>query len=108
MLTNPERKQKQAEQQKKLEAQRAALIRDFNETFSSAEGKIVLKWLYDFCGYDKSMASTNRKSGEIIPNNIIHNAALHSVWAHMRKFLSRDILISVEISSGSTQSDLFN
>ncbi len=106
-LENPARAKQRKEQQAKAQRQSEALTRDFNRTFSSQEGKRVLKWLLDYCGYSQPLSAYGRESGLVLKENIIHNAALHGLYAQLRKFLQEEILIDVEIRSDVTKSDLF-
>lgn len=107
LLTKEDKDKRKKEKQQEFGRKRAALTNTFSVVFSSGEGRKALKWIMDYCGYQIPMSAMNRQTGEILEANIIHNAALHGLYADLRKFIPANVLFDVEINPDSLQSDLF-
>ena len=65
-------------------------------TFSTPDGLIVLKYLYDQSGYDKSKVAMNPQTAEIVPLTTAYQAIRETFYINIRKYLNFEILKEVE------------
>lgn len=68
---------------------------DYNNVFSTDEGKRVLSNLYKFCGVDKQI----RVPGD--PDATLHNASLHAVAQHIQGMLSQTVQQMFDLTKDS-------
>lgn len=91
-----ELKQEQAAQADPRKEAHDALVRSMRITFASPDGQVVLKWLHDQAGYNKSKVVANPQTGEINPMATTYGAIRETMYCAIRKFLTFDILKEVE------------
>ena len=99
--TKPELDQAIETKKESLEAVKAQAESDaqcIRRTFNGADGRRTLKLLKERMCY-QSPVTTHTKDGLLASENLQHNAALQGMYLWLRKFISRDALISVEIPS---------
>lgn len=65
-------------------------------TFSTAEGKTVLRWLAEQCGHNRPMPIMNPVTGEIDDKRTVYNAFRLNLYLAIRKNLPFEILKEVE------------
>lgn len=83
----------------------AALLRkDFNETFATAAGRRVLRWLVEQSGFQVPNTVADPRSGEILERSTWYNEGRRNLYLQIRKFLKRDILIDAEIRTFEDES----
>lgn len=107
-LTDAERKTREETEAKKA-ADAALLRKDFNETFASAHGQRVLKYIMDVCGYQRSSTTVDPTTTKIITDNMLYNEARRNLYLSIRSFLKAEILIQVENKGvGNDNADIFS
>lgn len=72
---------------------------DMAITFGTAEGKRVLKWLKDECGWGKSVVGGNPALGMDVAQGTIYNSARLNVYLELRSLVPHSILAEVEYES---------
>src|ERR1700678_1688710 len=72
------------------------LKQHFDIVASTESGAVVLRWLMDWCGYQKPARVLNPQSGEINLVTTACNAALMDVWLTLRQYISTDKLMRIE------------
>jgi len=107
-LTDIQKAKRQDDEDRK--AREIALLRkDLDDTFGTAHGRRVLRYLKDICGYQKSSVVADPQNGDPLGSGTIYNAARQNVYLTIRKYVNREIKIAVEIDeSDSGSSDLFS
>ncbi len=103
-ITKEEREalaEKQTQQRREVVAQRK---RDAAVTFSHAgeAGIRWLRWLLNETGYDRSPVTADPTTYELQQLNLVHNAALQTIWRKVREDLPRDLVIAVEFGQEDT------
>lgn len=93
---SPEQRDAKLAEIKKREAEAAILRKAFNETFSSAAGKKVLRWIMDQSGYQKSDIVADPQNGEIMSQSTLYNIARRLFYLQIRSKIDHSILIPVE------------
>ena len=78
-LTDQERKLL-AVQQEKQEKLKKRLMRCLNATFASEEGRVVLHFLMDICGYQKTSITGDPRTGDLQDRGTFYNEARRSVY----------------------------
>lgn len=73
------------------------LNRDLNTTFGTGAGTQVLKYIKSLAGYQQPNIVVDPNTGEVFPKSLLYNEARRAMYLTLRKTLSRDILIAVEI-----------
>lgn len=106
-LSQEQKDARQAEIDKRA-AEIALLRKDMNETFAPAHGQRVLRWLMDQCGYQSSIVSIDPHTTKILTENLIYNAARQNLYLTLRKFLHKNILVSVEHKAPGDDIDIFS
>lgn len=106
-LSDVERQQKISKEQER-QAQAALLRKDMDETFATAHGQRVLRWIMDQCGYQTSLVSVNPTSTEILEKNLIYNHARRNLYLTLRSLIHRNILIPVEHKGLENDVDIFS
>lgn len=84
------------EQQKLTEAKRKQLSADLKVCFSSIEGRRVLRYLMNICGYKKSKVGGNPALGMDVAQGTIYNAARENVCIELLEFIPPYIIKDVE------------
>lgn len=80
------------------------LKKDFNETFATAAGRRVLRWLVEQSGYQVPNTVGDPRSGEILERATWYNEGRRNLYLQIRKFLKREILIDAEIRTEEDES----
>lgn len=75
----------------------ALLRKDFDETFASAAGQNVLRWIMDQCGYQRPSVTVDPASTEINPLSTVYNESRRNLYLGIRALTNRDILAKVEL-----------
>ena len=89
--------QEQLDLQEKRERKRKSTEGSIRRTFATDDGKVALKYLHDFCGWDKSSVIMNPSTGEVYTKSGEHNESLRGVYAELRKLVSPHVLAKIEI-----------
>lgn len=84
------------EQRKVLEKKHKNLRMDMAITFSTEEGKRVLRWILDECGYHKSCVGGNPALGMDVKDGTLYNAARETIYIELRQLIPHSILKEVE------------
>lgn len=96
LLTQEQLKEKNKEKTEKKESERKKEQEAINRIFTTADGKLLGKWLIKQCGFfDPSTLVTN---GEISSSFTIYNEARRGIYLELRKFFNSDTLINLEIN----------
>lgn len=74
----------------------AKLIGSINRTFSTQDGKMVLYWLMNHCGWNESSIGGNPDIGAEITHGTLINEARRSVYLRLRELIDHEILKEVE------------
>ena len=64
---------------------------------ATSDGKVLLKYLMDQCGYQKSSVQASSTTGEHLENNTQYNEGRRDVYLGLRRHAREDILFDVEI-----------
>jgi len=94
--TPKEKATENAKIQKKNEEAFKRLSSDFDAVAATEEGLTVIKYLMNFCCYQKPTTSINQTTGEINREASLHLEARRSVYLEMRKFISARHLKKIE------------
>lgn len=81
----------------RLSEQRERMTTAMRQTFATPEGKIVLRWLREECGFGKPILGANPATGEIDPMRTTYSAMQQGLYLRIRKFLTPEILREVEL-----------
>lgn len=84
------------EQQKEFEKRIKNLRIDMAITYGTPEGKRVLKWILDQCGFHKSCIGGNPGLGMDVAQGTIYNAGRESLYIEMRQLIPSETLKQVE------------
>lgn len=98
--------EKEKEPQKEVDRQRQALIRDIRRTFASDHGRRTLKFILDESGYQRYGLSANPETGEVFDSNSSVHLARQNLYIKLRQFVSREVLIAVEIDKLKNDEDI--
>ena len=90
-------KRKQKDQQKALLARREKLRASIQRAFATADGKMLLHYLKEECGYQKNSVQGSTKSGEFLQNNTMYNEGRRDLYLSLRKLVRPETLASVEV-----------
>jgi hypothetical protein len=82
------------ENQYKKELQK--LRNAFNNVAKTSSGKVVFRYLMKECGFNEPAVVASCATGEINPLGSIYNEARRDVYMRIRKFLSKENIISIE------------
>lgn len=85
---------RKAEAEAKAREEKEILQGAMRRTFSTDDGKIVLKWIYDQCGANQSILGA--MGGAIDEKATLYQAMRLNLWISIRKLLSFNILKEVE------------
>ncbi len=83
-------------QTKEFERRAKQLRFDFAITFSTAEGRRVLKWIIEQSGYGKSNIGGNPGLGMDVLQGTLYNASRESLYLEMRQLIPAEILKQCE------------
>ena len=83
-------------QQKLTEAKRKQLSADLKVCFGSIEGRRVLRYLMNICGYKKSKVGGNSSLGMDIMQGTLYNSARENVCLELLEFIPPYIIRDVE------------
>ena len=89
--------QEQEDLQAERKQKRKSITDSIRRAFATDDGKVALKYLHDFCGWDKSSVIMNPTTGEVYIKSGEHNESLRGVYAELRKLVSPQVLAIVEI-----------
>lgn len=88
------------DEQKKTQERMARNLRlDFAIAFGTPEGRKVLKWLKEECGWGKSVVGGNPALGMDVAQGTIYNASRLNVYLELRSMVPHSILTEVEYES---------
>ena len=87
------------EQQKIFDAKIKDLRMAFAMTFSTPDGKKVLRWIMQEAGYQKSQVGGNPGIGMNVMEGTLYNAARESLYIEIRSLVPTEILKQVEYQS---------
>ncbi len=97
MTTLPEaRRKSKAIQQKKLEEVRKKYAIDFADICAKAEGRNVLRYIMNQCGYQKPSVVVDPTTGEINDRSTLYNEARRNLYLDLRKFIPTRLLKKIE------------
>lgn len=84
---------------KKSEQRKKEFEQCIAQTFATPEGKRVLLWLMEVCGFQKSNITSFDMNGQLSDKMILWNESRRDVYLRLREKLKTrpDILASVEI-----------
>jgi urease accessory protein UreH len=103
-----ERKKEQEEKLEKLKSARDRIKKCAQEVFSTAEGKIVLRWLMTNTGFDQPSVYVDPNSGEILPMKVAHWAAKREIYCDIRMLLRERPEILNEVENMKSLEDFDN
>lgn len=83
-------------QQHEIDRRIKLLRMDMALTFGTPEGKRVLKWLLNECGFHKSCVGGNPNLGMDVAQGTIYNAARESIYIELRQLIPSETLKEVE------------
>lgn len=95
-LDREEKQRLKQEQQEKEEKREARLLNAFNRTFQSGDGKIVLRYLMEKCGYQRPSTNLDPQSREINVMATVHDDAIRGIYLDVRNKIKSEILKDVE------------
>lgn len=84
------------EQRKEFTRKVRNLRMDMAITFSTPEGKRVLKWLCNECGFGRGIVGGNPALGMDVDRGTLYNAARLGVYTELRSLIPHGILLEVE------------
>lgn len=88
----------QASRNEELAKKRAQLKRDFDEVFSSAEGKNVLRAICEMSGFLKSDVVADA-AGTIHLKSSLYNMAFRNFYLKLRAYIRPEVLRDVEFQT---------
>lgn len=83
-------------QRKAYEKRLKDLRIDMAYTFATPEGRRVLKWLLNECGFHKSCVGGNPTLGMDVKDGTLYNAARESIYLELRQLIPSETLKLVE------------
>lgn len=83
-------------QRREFEQRAKSLRMDFALTFSTPEGRRVLKWIIQESGYQKSNVGGNPQLGMDVLQGTLYNAARQSLYLEMRQLIPAETLKLIE------------
>lgn len=90
-------KDKRAESSEVIEARKKKYFAAIKRASATADGKILLHYLMTQCGYQRNSVQGSKSSGELLKTNTLYNEGRRDVWLGLRKYLTTEALIKVEI-----------
>lgn len=73
------------------------LEQDMTRVCATDSGRNVLRYLMSECGFHNASIVADQQSGEINPLGTVYNEARRNLWLKLRKLMSREHLIAVEL-----------
>lgn len=92
----PLREQKKAEVEGRAAEEQEALRSAMRRTFSTPDGRVVLKWIMRECQANAPILGANLANGTIDEKATLYQAMRLNLWLKIRRLLSFDILKEVE------------
>lgn len=86
-------------QKEKQEKRKAKLMRCINTVFSTEDGRVVLQFLMELCGYQKTSIVGDPRTGDLFDRGTFYNEARRAIYLELRRFVRPDILKSVEFTT---------
>lgn len=98
----------QKQQEKELLSERKQRLAEMARVLNTAEGIAVFRRIKDLCGYQDPSVCMNGQ-GSLDPYMTNYNEARRDIWLELRKFISRENLILIELppvaqAEGETES----
>lgn len=80
----------------KRQAEEARVLQAFEKVLRTEEGKVVWKWLFDRCGYNKTTLMRTA-GGDVAPLSTECLSAVRNVYLDARKMPNRETLMIAEM-----------
>lgn len=106
----PAQVKKKVDQEKARLDKLARLKRDYNEVFSTAAGKAVLRDIINMSGMFRSDVVAHPENGQIHLKSSLYNMAFRNFYLKIRSRLKPEVLRDVEVShvvEESVEADIF-
>lgn len=71
---------------------------DMAQVFGTSEGRRVLTYIYNLCGYGETTVGGNPQLGMDIKDGTLYNSARRSIYVELRKWIPAKILKSAEFN----------
>jgi len=91
------KKQEQLRQQKIQAERRERIKAAIQRSFATADGKFLLHYLKEECGYQKNSVHGSVESGEFLDNNTMYNEGRRDLYLSLRKLIRPEVLAAVEV-----------
>lgn len=86
-------------QQEKQEKRKAKLKKCINEVFATEDGRVVLQFLMELCGYQKTSIVGDPRTGDLFDRGTFYNEARRAVYLELRRFVRPEILRTIELNT---------
>ncbi len=81
-----------------LKARKAKMIEtSIQRCLATKEGKLLMKYLMEQCGYQKGSVQASKSTGEHLDSNTQYNEGRRDLYLALRRLAREDTLIEVEI-----------
>ena len=88
------------EENKKIrDAKEDKLAGALDAILKTEEGRIVIKYLFNISGYNKTSIAGDSRSGEVMPMATIYNEARRELYIRLRSWASPELLGPVEMAA---------
>jgi len=108
LIETPKQKEAREIQEQEAEEKRGELKKAYNITFSSPEGKMVLRDIMQNCCYQTSEVVINKQTGEICEKSTLYNTMRRTLYLGIRNYVNSETLAAVENQGLEIDEDLFS
>lgn len=81
---------------KAAEKRKEQYLNAFKNIASTKDGRLVLEWFMDHCGWKKPMLVVDLNTNTVIESSTAHNVAKRDVWFYARQFIPAKLLNMIE------------
>ncbi len=96
-------KQKRIAAIKRMKEERQQLRMALDEVLRTDGGKVLFKYLFNLCGYNKFLVAVDRVSGEVQSGASTYNDARRDTYVTLRRLAPLALLVPVEMAAEEEQ-----